>query len=218
MKPDLRNTIRSAVPTAVAMLVMSVAIGLAYNSATPLGVRRSAGMNSSKPAAQTAAAPAPAPASNVRTGYHNQTLSMSFAPLTAAIPPASPTVAAATGAASGGDAKAAYAELTWPETKALVGSGKAVLVDARVATAFDTEHIPGAVSLPAGSPAAAVTAFLSRYPKDTQFVIYCGSSKCGMSHMIADAMKNAGANSSQIRIMPGGYVEYRTSEPQGGSK
>lgn len=223
-----------------AMLLASLALGVVYNSASPLGVRGASGTGlASKqhpPATETAAgvrstkATEPVPTAKPRSGYHNQTLAVSFngansaaakaplpdshihnSPLPNSPLPNAPAVNAVAAA------KPAFAELTWPETKALMAAGKGVLIDARIAANYEAEHIPGAVSLPANSSSEDIAAFLKRHPKDTPFIIYCGSSKCPMSHTLAGALVNQ-HGCTNVRIMPGGYVEYRTAMAQEGAK
>jgi rhodanese-related sulfurtransferase len=94
--------------------------------------------------------------------------------------------------------------------KPLLAAGKLVMIDARAASAYQAEHIPGAMSLPAGSPTAEVSAFVAKHGKNTPYVIYCGSGQCGLSKMAADALISQGC--SNVKVMPGGFSEYRVSE------
>jgi rhodanese-related sulfurtransferase len=205
----------------VAMLVGSLLLGVAYNNASPLGVR------GAKPPEKVAAVSPPA-ASNSRTGYANETLSLALE---------GPRNARPAGAAYGNQTVAmglapaqaapppsvvqsAFPSLTWPEVQTLLKNPQNLLVDARVGTYFQAEHIPGAVSLPANSPVADLTAFAAKYPKTTPLIIYCGSASCPMAHNLADMLGNQ-YGYTNIKLMPGGFAEYRVAQSQaeaGGGK
>jgi rhodanese-related sulfurtransferase len=93
-------------------------------------------------------------------------------------------------------------------------------VDAREAVYYQTEHIPGAISLPAGSPPADLIAFVTKYPRETALVVYCGSPQCPLSHQLV-AVLTGQLGYSNVREMPGGFAEYRQAEAQsskGGTK
>lgn len=166
------------------MLVAAVLIGLAYNSVTPLGVVF-AGTHSEQ----------------TRVGYQIQ-----FA-----------TVALDTGSVVGKPAMLLAAgpsrkNLTWPETQALLSANEIVLVDARNAIDYQTEHIPGAISLPATSSKPELADFAAKYPRDTALVIYCESKMCPMAHNLAKELRSKKWGYNNIRIMPGGFAEYRATK------
>ncbi|MDB6109811.1 MAG: hypothetical protein JWR69_1561 [Pedosphaera sp.] len=220
--PQIQSQIfkRSPLPLA-AMLGASLLLGVAYNNASPLGVR------GAKPPEKVVVASPPA-TSNSRTGYANETLSltlegarnvrtpgtaygnqtvaMGLVPAQAAFPPSM--------------VQSAFPNLAWPEVQTLLKSPQNLLVDARVGTYFQAEHIPGAVSLPANSPVVELTAFAAKYPKTTPLIIYCGSASCPMAHNLADLLGSQ-YGYSNIKLMPGGFAEYRVAQSQaeaGGGK
>jgi rhodanese-related sulfurtransferase len=201
----------------VAMLVASILLGVAYNNASPLGVR------GSKPE-EKAVAMAPPAASNSRTGYVNQTISLTVEGARNTHVPGSPygnqTVTVglepAQTAVPPPVVKSTFPSLAWPEVQPLLKSGQVMLVDARVATYFQAEHIPGAVSLPANSSVVELTAFAAKYPKATPLIIYCGSTSCPMAHNLADLLGSQ-YGYSNIKLMPGGFAEYRVAEAQAGA-
>ena len=211
---------KSILPPAAAMLMASVLLGLAYNSASPLGVR-TAGASDKPPAAVPGVAGSQSGYANQTisvalsgtaaarpsgTAYENQTLAIGLAPVQAAPTPVAPT------------AVPSFPHLTWPQTQALIADGRHVLVDARATNYFQAEHIPGAVSLPSYSPPVDIAAFAAKFPKSTPLVIYCGSVSCPMAQQLAEALRNQGY--ADIKVMPGGFAEYRIaqSQPPGGAK
>ncbi|HWX22796.1 MAG TPA: rhodanese-like domain-containing protein [Candidatus Binatia bacterium] len=180
----------------------ALVVGLAFNSANPLGVRATLSA-SPKPAFGSRADPArPAAPAGPKSVYENETVSLSVeteaapSPATAALAPAP-----------------AVPSLTWPETSKLLSAGQIVLVDARAAVYYQTEHVPGAVSLPAGSPPADLSAFAAKYPRNTALVVYCGSLKCPLSHQLV-AVLTGQLGYTNVREIPGGFAEYRQFEAQ----
>jgi rhodanese-related sulfurtransferase len=102
-------------------------------------------------------------------------------------------------------------KLTWAETEPLVAANEIVLVDARDPISYQTEHIPGAISLPETSSEADLASFAAKYPRDTALVIYCNSSKCPMGRELAKTLRSKKWGYSNIREMPGGFAEYRAT-------
>ncbi|MDW8310336.1 MAG: rhodanese-like domain-containing protein, partial [Verrucomicrobiales bacterium] len=106
--------------------------------------------------------------------------------------------------------------LRWVEVKPLLESGRIVLVDARAKTAFEAEHIPGAVSLPANAPPEEFVAFAMKYPQTTPIVVYCGGPDCDLSHQLAEKLRGD-LGYSDVQEMPGGIVEWRLAEAKSGA-
>jgi len=197
----------SAPPLGVAcalMLAAALVLGFAYNAASPLGVRAHA---------VAGRGPAPTP---VRPGgsppalYENETAAITVESSAGSAPIAAPPVPAQP---SEPVVMPSTGTLTWPETRKLLAEQKILLVDARAAVYFATEHIPGAVSLPADSAPAALLAFAEKYPRDQAIVIYCGSAQCPLANKLAGILKDQ-LTFTNLREMPGGFVEYRQSEAQ----
>lgn len=167
----------------IAILAAAFALGLVYNVVSPLGVR------APKPETQAAV------------------------PLTGSNAPiVRPTALVST---NPGNTLATLAALTtnafairWIEVKPLLESGQIVLLDARAKTAYDLEHIPGALSLPTESKPEDFIAFAMKYPKDTAIVVYCGGGNCDESHELAGKLRKD-LGYTNVRGMPGGIVEYR---------
>lgn len=105
-----------------------------------------------------------------------------------------------------------YRAMGWPEVKTLLASNAIVLVDTRFQDSYDRGHIPGAISFPAhGQTQATLLTFMEKYPKDTRFVLYCGSEACRLWQSLADGLVRIGGYTN-IAYMPGGYMQYFTTE------
>lgn len=100
---------------------------------------------------------------------------------------------------------------TWAQTKPLVEAGKAVLIDARPKPVYDAGHIPGAVSLPEGSPVEEFTALQKKYPADAHLVVYCSSTSCSVSKRVADKITQE-YGFANVSFMTGGYQEWQQAE------
>lgn len=188
------------------ILLAAVTLGLAYNHASPLGVRAP----SAEEKANTVAALSIRKASRAisRTGYVNETLAMSLEPATTNLPTFQPTVPPDVAPTNN---EIHFPELKWPQVKEFLQTKQIVLLDARLKSNYDSSHIPGAISLPANSPASDLQTFAMQYPKDTRFVVYCGSETCHMSRTLAENLtKLCGYNN--VSEMPGGFSEYLVAE------
>jgi rhodanese-related sulfurtransferase len=103
------------------------------------------------------------------------------------------------------------AAIHWPEAKALVAAGTAVLVDVRHKAMFDAGHIPGATSLPEWSPPEEFKNFLAQQATNATVVVYCSSTSCSQSARVANRLVNEFRWPS-VRYMTGGYAEYQQAE------
>lgn len=175
---------------AAGILLAAVALGIAYNESSPLGVRQPA--PEELPLSITAQRTAPTGNESAPTNLP----SWDF-------PPPPPTGAAN----SAVSAQLQFPELKWPAVKALQASGQIVLIDARLAETYALSRIPGAVSLPAYSPVEQLQAFAAKYPQNTRFVIYCNSETCDMSHELAGKLARQ-FGYTNLALMPGGFAEY----------
>jgi rhodanese-related sulfurtransferase len=170
------------------VLLAAACLGLAYNAASPLGV-------SLRVASDSPVAAAHAPLALPDPDLQNETTT---AVIVASGPPAP-------------GAPQLPASMAWAEVKPLLARGEIVLVDARDAVAYDAGHIPGAVSLPLRSLAENAAAFAAQHPKTRPLVIYCGSIGCPLAQVLARQLR-ADYGYTDVREMPGGYVEWRTVE------
>lgn len=182
---------------AACIFASAVALGLVYNSASPLGVR---------PNALQVTATAPAKPVVPRTGYFNETLFM-----TLESSPGVPTQRGTTPTPAAGAPQATIPALTWLQVKPLLEAGKIVLVDSRPKSAFDLGHIPGAVSLPLDAPLTELQAFAAKHPKDAALVVYCNSTTCRSSQQLAQQLISLG-KFRNVSEMPGGFAEYTVAQ------
>jgi rhodanese-related sulfurtransferase len=100
---------------------------------------------------------------------------------------------------------------TWAETKPLIESGQAVLVDARPKATYDAAHIPGAISLPEANPEEAFREFQKQHPADKPVVVYCSDLKCSASMRVAIKLVTW-YNFQKVQFMPGGFQEWQQTE------
>jgi rhodanese-related sulfurtransferase len=177
---------------AALIFLAATVLGLGFNAASPFGVRPAPG-----PAV-------PPPATPPSRGLHHETLSFTIERSASAAPTPPPT-------------GKAPVTVTWPQAKSLLEQGKAVLVDAREATAFAVGHIPGALSLPMNFTDAQLAALKERCPPDKTVIVYCTSSQCPISRALAQQlMERHGFR--DVRDLPGGYAEWRLLEYAAGGK
>lgn len=190
------------------ILAAAVLLGLIYNEASPLGVRLP-----SEAETQVAMSPQPvanapdlapslstnpkASAPSTEPAITNQAQDASQVP---PLPVAAPT------------APLEIPTLTWPQVKALIDAKQIVLIDARLKQNYDISHIPTAISFPAMATSEELQEFATRYPKDTRFVVYCGSASCHMSRSLAQSLVKV-CGYTNVSEMPGGFAEYLAASP-----
>ncbi len=78
-----------------------------------------------------------------------------------------------------------------------------VLVDVRSHDLYANGHVPGAVSIPHRK---LIEATLSRYPRDTIFVVYCAGPHCNGAHRGAVRLARLGR---PVKLMIGGMTGWR---------
>jgi len=98
------------------------------------------------------------------------------------------------------------------EAKALFEEGDIPFLDARRTRFYEKGHIPRAISLSVWEAALdeRISALLEKIPLEMPVVVYCMSANCEDSHMLADALKNAGYQ--DIRILKGGFPEWQKNK------
>jgi rhodanese-related sulfurtransferase len=182
-----------------ALLITAVALGVVYNSASPLGIRVP-GTMVVEPIFPEEVTPLSAlPVTETDPSVHHETIQALVVPdATARMHPGRDALPTA---------------LTWREVKPLLAGGKIILVDVRDTQAYALGHVPGAVSLPMDQGPEKMSVFLARYPKTTPLVLYCASVRCQTANTQARALRGEHGY-ADVREMPGGYAEWRTSEPQ----
>lgn len=189
---------------ASAVLLVAAALGLAYNGNSPLGLRPAAEVSSSVVRTNPAE-------SSSRVVYANQTLALTLEgaksrPVLA--PPEQLPVASAQLPALN------FPAIGWPEVKGLLASNQIVLVDVRFKNSYALGHIPGAISFPSHDlTEEEFKSFIAKYPKDTRFVLYCGSETCALWRTLAEGLVTRGGFTN-VAYMPGGYMEHFLAEPR----
>jgi len=173
----------------------SIALGFAYNAASPLGVRFGQPNQESlyvPPLAEQTPAPHFAKAPDV-----------SAAPLPAMVLPSAP--------ATPPPILPNPAPIHWTQAKSLVAAGQAVLVDVRAKAVFDAGHIPGACSLPETSSPEEFNTFLQQHATNTVLIVYCSSASCSQSARVAARLVTQ-FQRRDVKFMAGGYQEYQQAE------
>jgi rhodanese-related sulfurtransferase len=171
------------------MLLLAVALGLAYNSLSPLGTESGTGI----------AAPQPAPPP--RAG------SLSGSSVGSTTPPAIPAhIVPVPGESSPEQPSGQIRVVKWMEIKAQVESGILLLIDARPAASYQLNHIPGAISIPPETSEADFLRLMAEYPKSRPIAVYCASESCHVSRALAQHLASLGF--SQVNDMQGGMAEY----------
>jgi rhodanese-related sulfurtransferase len=214
----------------LAVVGLGTVLGFTFNSASPLGIRFG-----TTPVAPVAASAPPevsvppaaalppenvlAPAVPPQPQVVQVTEQISVAPL----PPAPATVFPApnrpvpvppiqsVAAVTPPAAELNPAPTHWPEVKAWMAEGRAVVVDVRHTPLFQAGHIPGAISLPEISPPEAFRSFLDQQPTNLIVVVYCSSTSCSQSARVANRLVNE-FKWPKVRYMTGGYQEYQQAE------
>lgn len=196
-----------AIPQALAVVALSCVLGLAYNAASPVGIRWSESDKAepAKPAAPLATlAPVVSPpvaATNAVAEPTNQSLA-AVVPVPSQPPPAAlaapPQYVPPTGT-------------TWAEVEPLALKGAVVLVDARGRAAYDAGHIPGAVLLPEPPSAEELAAFRAQYPTNSHLVVYCSSTSCSLSFKLAHRLARE-AGYTFVQYMTGGYLDWQREQ------
>lgn len=217
----------------IAVVGLGTVLGFTFNSASPLGIRfRTTPVAPVAPVAVSAPPevsvqpPAALPSEKVvvatvppQPQVVQVTEQISVAPLPPAPAVVFPTpnqpvpvvqpqnVAAATSPA----AELNPGPTHWPEVKAWMAEGRAVLVDVRHTPMFQAGHIPGAISLPEISPPDAFRSFLDQQPTNLIVVVYCSSTSCSQSARVANRLVHE-FKWPKVRYMTGGYQEYQQAE------
>ena len=87
--------------------------------------------------------------------------------------------------------------------KQIFDSGKAVFVDARSDEDYESGHIPGAVSLPAGRFDQLIDDFIDQHSLDQPVVTYCSGRTCEDSHKLAQLFSDVGFK--DVKVFIDGY-------------
>jgi len=214
-----------------ALLALSAALGFTFNAANPIGVRFGQSkvaaapltsptnftLTSTASVAVTAPQPIPPPRTAPPTTPQPIQRPTPQPPLpqlrTAAVThvhtPATNPVPLAV--APPGQTNLNPAPIHWREAKPLAAAGSALLVDVRLAAAYDAGHIPDAISLPESSSVEVFKAFLKQVPTNLTLIVYCSSTSCSQSLRVANRLVTE-FHCASVKYMTGGYQEYQQEE------
>ncbi|PWT80302.1 MAG: rhodanese [Acidobacteria bacterium] len=95
--------------------------------------------------------------------------------------------------------------------KTVLEWGSAVLwVDARSQRDYETEHIPGALSLNLEEWDTLFPRFLDQWSPERKVVVYCSSLSCALSHEVADRLTQSGV--SPVYVLKGGWEGWKANK------
>lgn len=84
--------------------------------------------------------------------------------------------------------------------KSVYDKKEALFLDARSTSEFSAGHIPGAVSIPAGTGRGKLEAFSIQYHRDTRIITYCSGRECNDSHHLAEMLEDIGYTKVQVLL------------------
>ncbi len=102
-------------------------------------------------------------------------------------------------------------EVDLDQTKEMIASGLALVIDARPSVFYEEGHIPGAINLPRESFKAAYAKLQSQLEssREKALIIYCSGATCKDSHLVAGALKMMGFPS--VFVYREGWEEWSIS-------
>lgn len=199
------------------LLVVSAALGFAFNAANPVGVRFRSVLPSNALATVIAS-------NEFRLVSSASTVPIAAAPVAPPLPPPPAHILATTTTAGAPPAAAAAsatvppvqtnlnpAPIHWREAKPLVAANQALMLDVRPRGAYDAGHIPDAISLPETTSPEEFAAFLKQVPTNLTLIVYCSSTTCSVSHRVANRLVQE-FHWPAVKYMTGGYQEYQREE------
>jgi len=214
------------------LLGLSAALGFAFNSANPIGVRfgdvakpaapltsltnfnlastASVAVTTPQPTQQTTLQPLrqpvpmpPHPSRSASVATQLQRQAVAAVTLPATNPPVVVNPPAQTNLNP--------SPIHWREAKPLIASGQALLLDVRLTAMYDAGHIPDAISIPETLRNEEVDAFLKKVPTNMMLITYCSSTSCSQSKRVADRLA-VYHKWPAVKYMTGGYLEYQQEE------
>ena len=177
------------------MLLAAAALGMVFNTLSPLGARLGKGSETPQ---QHSSSEVP------KEGYYNETISISLEEASGA------DVAPQNSSDVNTMPAAQVPTITWNEVKALQVATKVLIIDTRAPAGYQAGHIPGAISIPAQKTDAELAAAMAGYAIDMPVVVYCGTERCNLSRVFAMRLNKLGF--VNVKDMHGGMVEYLQAE------
>jgi rhodanese-related sulfurtransferase len=89
-----------------------------------------------------------------------------------------------------------------PESLRHVPRQRIVIIDSRPRSAFDSGHLPGAISLPAGSDRVTRAHLLRDVAARSRLVVYCSDRNCAIDEFLAIQLLEDGWN--DVSLLEGG--------------
>ena len=86
-------------------------------------------------------------------------------------------------------------------------SAPVLWIDARTASAYQTQHVPGAILLNEGEWEQQLPRFLEAWQPNARIVVYCDSSACDASQAVALRLQRE-LNLTDIHVLQGGWATW----------
>jgi rhodanese-related sulfurtransferase len=81
-------------------------------------------------------------------------------------------------------------------------------VDARSAEEYESDHVPGAISLNLENWDQLFPKFLDRWIPEKKVVVYCSAATCELSREVAERLRKSGISS--VFVLKGGWEAWKT--------
>lgn len=101
-------------------------------------------------------------------------------------------------------------EIDRAKLQSMLDAGKCQLVDARLSTAFERFHLPGAVNIPINAGYLKFKSHLLQIKDSANIVVYCQSVNCGWAESVAHQIASRGIES--VWVYRGGVNDWRAQE------
>ena len=89
-------------------------------------------------------------------------------------------------------------DLTLEQFREYAQNDAAVMIDARSPENFASGHVRGAFNLPAGQIEANMAPILGSVSFSQLIIVYCASSSCGSSDMVAEYLEDHGYTNARV--------------------
>ncbi len=93
------------------------------------------------------------------------------------------------------------------EAARLFQQNKAVFLDARPTSFYDSGHIQGALSLPWEMADEKIMDVMDKIPPDITIITYCDGPTCNLSHLLAEFLKDMGF--ADVRVLVDGWTLWK---------
>jgi rhodanese-related sulfurtransferase len=180
------------------LLGASFALGLAYNANHPSGIHFDS--DPLPPPAAESRPPSAKPTSDPAQLFTHALISAEWMTPATAAPAHAKTQ-------PGLEAQ----KVSWPEAQELIAHHQAVLIDVRSPIAFQSGHIPGAISVPLQEIATNLTALQNTFPPQLPLIFYCDNANCPQSRTATSLLQER-RFFTHLYYFPGGLFEWRAAQ------